>query len=378
MAWFQKGRKNVGKKGPQTVNGALNGICPYFTMFPLSFPERVLSRHARCCETVLDPFVGRGTTLYAARRLGLKAYGVDSNAVAIAISEAKLANTTADRIVRAAESILAKHKICRNPPIGEFWEWAFDANVLSVLCRLREGLMEDCQSDARKALRAIILGALHGPVGKMIRSYFSNQCPRTYAPKPRYALNFWKTRDLLPPTVDVVDVIRRRAVRFYAEEQSIAHGRVLIGDSRERRTFNDIKSRVSWIITSPPYYGLNTYLPDQWLRNWFIGGPAKVDYSIAGQLSHFTREEFCDGLRTVWQNCVAVSKPGCQMVIRFGAINDRKVDALSMVKNSLAGTQWKLTTCHNAGSALRGRRQADHFVPARAPITEYDIWAVKE
>jgi DNA modification methylase len=67
---------------------ALNGICPYFTMFPLTFPQKVLKRHSSSGDVVLDPFAGRGTTLYAARLLGLGAYGIDSNPVAVAISEA--------------------------------------------------------------------------------------------------------------------------------------------------------------------------------------------------------------------------------------------------------------------------------------------------
>jgi hypothetical protein len=66
------------------------------------------------------------------------------------------------------------------------------------------------------------------------------------------------------------------------------------------------------------------------------------------------------------------------MVIRFGSINDRQIDALTMIKNSPADTTWRITTCRDAGSALYGRRQADHFVRASLPITEYDIWAVRQ
>src|SRR4051812_34354595 len=87
-------------------NTSLNAICPYFTMFPLEFPFGILKRGARPGEVVLDPFAGRGTTLYAARLLGMPAYGIDSNPVAVAISEAKLANTTPARIVRSARAIL--------------------------------------------------------------------------------------------------------------------------------------------------------------------------------------------------------------------------------------------------------------------------------
>jgi hypothetical protein len=360
------------------MSAALNGICPYFTMFPLSFPQRILKRYAGSGETVLDPFAGRGTTLYAARLQGMRAYGIDSNPVAFAISEAKLANTTPKRILTAAKIILRDINSPEFMPTSKFWELAFDESVLGKLCRLREGLIDDCRSESRKALRAIILGALHGPIGKTVQSYFSNQCPRTYAPKPRYAVNFWKSRNLLPPKVDLIDVIRQRAERFYAEEEKTAVGQAVLGDSQEERSFSELEPTASWIITSPPYYGMRTYVPDQWLRNWFVGGPSEVDYSNDGQLSHSSKVVFCNGLKKVWQNCAKVSKRGCRMVIRFGAINDRDVEALAILKESLVETAWRITTCHHAGSASEGRRQADHFVSTSHAIAEYDVWTVNE
>src|ERR1700734_730690 len=106
------------------INTALNGICPYFTMFPLEFPRRVLTRHAHAGQTVLDPFAGRGTTLYAGRLEGLHAYGVDSNPVAVAISAAKLANATSGRIAAAARHILKTHRFPKAVPTGDFWQLA--------------------------------------------------------------------------------------------------------------------------------------------------------------------------------------------------------------------------------------------------------------
>src|SRR5947208_110781 len=103
----------------------LNGICPYFTMFPLAFPHGLLERHGKKGEAVLDPFAGRGTTLYASRLLGMTGYGVDANPVAAAISEAKLANTTPGRVVGAAKLILTRRSKALDVPEGEFWELAF-------------------------------------------------------------------------------------------------------------------------------------------------------------------------------------------------------------------------------------------------------------
>src|SRR5215471_21669162 len=85
-----------------TKRTALNGICPYFTMFPLDFPYFILSNRAFSGEWVIDPFCGRGTTNYASRLLGLPSIGIDSSPVAVALSQAKLANTSPRLIKQAA------------------------------------------------------------------------------------------------------------------------------------------------------------------------------------------------------------------------------------------------------------------------------------
>ena len=55
---------------------AFNAICPYYTMFPLEYPLRILRKHTGGDSVVLDPFCGRGTTIYAARMLGFESLGL--------------------------------------------------------------------------------------------------------------------------------------------------------------------------------------------------------------------------------------------------------------------------------------------------------------
>src|SRR6266567_1828887 len=123
----------------------LNGICPYFTMFPLEFPYSILNNLASPKEWVLDPFCGRGTTNYAARILGLPSIGVDSSRVAAAIAGAKLANTTPYAIIDEACRILDGSAL--DVPVGKFWDLAFHEDVLLKICRLREALLADCGAD---------------------------------------------------------------------------------------------------------------------------------------------------------------------------------------------------------------------------------------
>lgn len=353
---------------------ALNAICPYYTMFPLHFPMRVLRGRVDAHDWVLDPFCGRGTTNFAARLLGVRSVGIDTSRVAVALTQAKLADATAREIVDAVRRILRK----RTPvtvPKGEFWRRAFHPNVLRSLCRLRRALLENCRSDARILLRAILLGALHGSRTKQEPSHLSNQCPRTYAPKPSYAVRFWRKHRLWAPDVDIVEVVCRRAERYLTERPRRTRAVVALADSRTRGCFGRRKFR--WIITSPPYYGMRTYVPDQWLRDWFLGGPQRVVYTPPnGELSHRSPAEFASQLSSVWRNVRRVSTDDALLVVRFGGITDRKADPDGLIRQSLCEGGWRLVTVRDAGTASNGRRQAEQFqLSSGGPVKEFDYYA---
>ena len=355
---------------------ALNGICPYFTMFPLEFPLEILRTHAKCHHSVLDPFCGRGTTNFAARLLGLTSLGVDSSPVATAITAAKLVHVSASEIVSEARDIFANVDPSEIPS-GEFWEWAYHPEVLLELCQFRSAFLENCSTPARTALRGIILGALHGPRQKIFQSYFSNQSPRSYAPKPAYATRYWEARALLPVRVDVIDIIERRANRYYSSVPD-GKGKVRLRDSRELDSLlpEEDNIRFSWVITSPPYYGMRTYIPDQWLRYWFLGGSDRVDYTSERQIVHSSPDDFAEDLHKVWNNVATACAPDATLIVRFGGITTRQIDSLELAKASLKDSVWHLVTCHNAGSALEGKRQANGFLRNRSkPVIEYDLWA---
>jgi hypothetical protein len=153
---------------------------------------------------------------------------------------------------------------------------------------------------------------------------------------------------------------------------------VQLGDSRDQGLFRDKLNgrKFDWVITSPPYYGMYTYVPDQWLRNWFLGGPAEVQYVSPGQMQHTGPERYAAQLRNVWSNLSHVCRPRARLVIRFGGIRGRTVDPAELIKFSLKDSGWKLATLCCAGTALHGKRQAHTFLSsARMPISEIDAWA---
>lgn len=355
-----------------------NTICPYYTMFPLSFPFEYL----RCAEPgslVLDPFCGRGTTNFAARLLGLPTIGVDSNPVAAAVAAAKLVDPRLEAVIGLCESILSEPDSSPKLPDGRFWDLCYHPDTLGQIVRIRNRLVRRCLTADEVALRGLMLGILHGPMSTQTPSYLSNQMPRTYATKPMSAVRYWETHGLTsPPRVSVLDVVARRARFVYAEPPLPASGDIYIGDSRYLHEFVIASKPIDWIITSPPYLGLRTYRPDQWLRNWFVGGSPDVDYSQDGQLQH-RQDSFAAELARVWTSAAQLSRAGTQLVIRFGALPSVPVDLEKLLRESFADSHcsWSVLDVSDAGTASNGKRQSGQFGRSgAAPVREIDLRAV--
>jgi hypothetical protein len=352
---------------------ALNAICPYWTMFPLEFPLQALA-DGRPGEWVLDPFCGRGTTLFAARKLGMGSVGIDSNPVAAAIAQAKLVSPRPASVVHLARELMAGPAVAE--PDGDYWRLAYSPRVLQSVCRLREGLLgrEDAVAIA---LRGILLGSLHGRLNKRTASYLSNQMPRTYATKPAGAVRFWRARAMEPPEVDVLEVIARHAKRRYGCAPAPVPGAVFLGDASEM--LSGMRRRFSWVITSPPYPGMATYRADGWLRGWLLGGPPQPDYDRAGQLGALRGERFIEGLAQVWRATAARCRPGARLIVRFGALPSAPggdPEELLLASLRLAGG-WEVSSVTDAGVPPgNGARQASQLRDAGEHVPEIDVIAI--
>lgn len=360
-----------------STSARLNAVCPYYTMFPLSFPLSCMTG-ADSSQWVLDPFCGRGTTLFAARLLGLPSVGIDSNPIAAAVAAAKLAEARPEEVRDVAKGILGGTRDAREVPQDEFWALCFNRSTLRDICIIREHLLHSCSEDPEIVLRALMLGILHGPIRRGMPTYFSNQMPRTYATKPAAAVRFWKrTGTVVPPEVDVLEAISRRASHVLAETTRSVGGVVYFGDARRAHSWLPRGRKFSWVITSPPYLGLRSYRSDQWLRNWFLGGPPSVDYRRDGQLVH-DQERFSEELSKVWRSVASRCLPGARLVVRFGALRSSPVNARVVLLDSLrrADVGWRVYRWKDAGSSSNGNRQAHQFGKfTSAPISEIDAYA---
>lgn len=360
---------------------ALNAICPYYTMFPLEYPFRILRRHRKNKPVVFDPFCGRGTTIYAARYLGLESWGIDTSPIAVAIAKAKLAVSSVDEVLDLATSL--SNRTPKHVPETHFFLKAYRKKTLTQICAVREGLLALKQeTDASILLRAAMMGCLHGPRSKTIggAGYFSNQMPRTFSTKPDYSVKFWKREGVIAPRVNILNVLRRKLARINSSEKRTEGlaGHVMCADARTVSLRRKIQKNTSLVITSPPYYGMRTYVEDQWLRMWLLGGPEGVEYGNAEQLNHGGHETFIDELATVWERIAQSEADSVDLYIRFGSVPSAQSDPRTIIKSSLEQSgDWDLLSVRNASNAEEGRRQAKQMGRSSNAAIEYDFHAIR-
>ena len=132
-------------------------------------------------------------------------------------------------------------------------------------------------------------------------------------PNPHTRHGFGRVADSAQKPKTFGGIIERRARRYY-DGCYLGKGTARLADSRAPAsvTVSENCELFDWVITSPPYYGMRTYIPDQWLRNWFMGGIESVDYSCVGQVVHSSAESFATDLRIVWTNVANATRPSAR------------------------------------------------------------------
>jgi len=323
---------NLGRPwSPSTVEGRWCGFGPYYAMFPVDFARQVIARHCPVGGTVLDPFCGRGTVPFVALATGRRAAGSDINPVAWVYAKVKTdPHPVPEDVIRRAEEIKAGIIPADRIAENEFQEFAWSTEVLAFLNAARR-LLDWRDSSIDRTLMGTLLIHLHAKLG----DGFSNQLRQSKSMSPEYSVRWWRERNMLPPDVDAVALIRKKVEWRYAKgylqtNRSIGRPAVLLGDSRHVLQTLGRNFKADLVLTSPPYYGVTNYRYDNWIRLWLLGeGPAFPEFDQKGR--HHNQKEYCDLLNRTFQRCVTKSAPTSVVYVRTDARNftlQTTIDAL--------------------------------------------------
>lgn len=306
------------------------GLGPYYAMFPTTFADRVIQDYTSLGDGVLDPFAGRGTSIFSAAVQGRKGIGIERNPVGWIYAKTKLQPADAEQVLTRLQELSRSASQYRSSAhaMPEFFRMCYAQRVREFLLATRARLNWR-GSCVDRTLMALLLVYLHGKYGASL----SNQMRQTKSMSPQYAVNWWRQRGMVPPEIEPEEFMASRIEWRYAKGVPDVHGsRVLRGESQSvLRTLSNERG-LNLLFTSPPYYGLTNYHYDQWLRIWLLGGPPharRFGGAIRGKCEN--RVEYEALLRIVFSRSKPLLAPDATVYVR----TDRRKITYSITRRVL-------------------------------------------
>jgi hypothetical protein len=297
------------------------GIGPYYAMFPIRFADAVIGEYNTTDDTVLDPFAGRGTSIFSAVALGRHGFGIEISPVGWVYAKAKLNPAPLERIEERLLEIAStgdKHAE-QARALPEFFKKCFSSPVQRFLLAARNDLnWRRCATD--RTLMAILMVYLHGKKDQSL----SNQMRQTKAVSPSYAIEWWEKNGTKPPDIDPVEFMQKRIRWRYASGVVDAgNSQVYLDNSMGRllRLERSLREKgipkINLLLTSPPYFGVTNYHYDQWLRFWLLGFEANSYITHGPYQGRFThRDRYHAMLKTVFCRAAKIMADDAVVYIR--------------------------------------------------------------
>ena len=297
------------------------GVGPYYAMFPTNFAEKVVLDNTDRNDVVVDPFAGRGTSVFAAAANCRVGIGFEINPVGWLYAKAKLHTAGKSDVELRLEEIAKKsfyyRQAAKQMPL--FFKRCYTLPVREFLLTARN-LLNWRRRKVDWTLMALLLVHLHG---KRTDS-FSNQLRQTKSMSPPYAIRWWKEHGHEPPELDPLEFMKKKLAWRYAKGiPEATSSTVYLGDSIEHlpRVAKHLDSfgngKAMLLLTSPPYCGVTNYHYDQWLRLWLLGGPMNPKTLADSRRGKFVdRIKFRKLLKTVFSKTANMMHEDASVYVR--------------------------------------------------------------
>ena len=301
----------------------------YRACFKSQLPEYFIKRYTEPGDSVLDPFMGRGTTPLQAHLMGRRAFGSDINPLCIMLASPRFNPPSLAEI----ESRL--HEIpldAADIPAADAQLTVFyHADTLRQLvaykrwfaARTASGLFDNIDD----WIRMVCINRLSGHSSGFfsVRTMPPNQAVslkrqriinernnQTPEPKDTRAIILRKSRSLLRSfRANGSDAGDATPIPKTAPDMAPV---LAVCDSADLSHVPD--SSIDLVVTSPPFLDVVDYKGDNWLRCWFAGiDPAHVEID-----SHSSVHTWRAWLRETFEELARVLRPGGRIAFEVGEV----------------------------------------------------------
>jgi len=295
---------------------ALHRICSRTGSFPPALAYYFVMKYSRVGDIVLDPFSGKGTAPLEACLNGRIGVGNDLSPEAYVLTRAKVRPVPYSRVVEWIE--YARRRLdpssYRVSDVSDDVRAFFSAYTLRQILAVRDLIDETEDEDLANFIKALMLGILHGPTN----IHLSVRCSHSFSMAPSYVRRYARRNGYSKPRRDVLRCLKIKAERVFRDGIPAVKGQAFMEDARKLPIEDE---SVDLVLTSPPYFNMQTYAWDNWLRLWFLG----YDYEdVARKLFHTeSLERFKQFMREVLKEIFRVLRWDRAAIIVLGRVRVR-------------------------------------------------------
>jgi hypothetical protein len=295
---------------------------PYRACFKPQLPAYFIERHSKPGDAVLDPFVGRGTTIIESALRGRIPIGNDINPLSIALARPRLRPPTADAIAQRCREIAWRSDERHDPDLLAFYHPETLAQILALRRHLLDRPALDPVDDW---IRMVAITRLTG---------HSQHFLSVYTLPPNQATSAERQRKInaklgqAPEPRDVAEIIQRksRLMRRGLDEGALGNLARVAARARFRTGPADNlagipSASVDLVITSPPFLSEVDYRFDNWLRCWFLG----IDVETVAVTQSSKVESWQAMMRGSLAEMRRVTRPGGRIVVEVGEAKKGRV-----------------------------------------------------
>ena len=295
---------------------ALHRICSRTGSFPPALAYYFVMKYSRIGDVVLDPFSGKGTAPLEACLNGRIGIGNDLAPEAYVLTRAKVRPVPYRRVLEWLE--YAERRLdpsgYRVSDVSDDVRAFFSDYTLKQILAVRDLIKETEDGDLANFITALMLGILHGPT----KIHLSVKCSHSFSMAPGYIKRYVKEKGIEKPKRDVLKCLKAKAERVFRDGIPAVKGAAYRTDARSLPLEDE---SVDLILTSPPYFNMQTYAWDNWLRLWFLGYTYE---QVAKELFHTESiDRFRAFMRDVLKEIYRVLKWDRAAIIVLGRVKVR-------------------------------------------------------
>lgn len=292
----------------------------YRACFKPSLPAFFVERLSAPEDVVLDPFMGRGTTLLEAALRGRVPFGNDVNPLAAMLVRPRLAPPE----LPAIEHRLRELDLHHDGPLEDDLLVFFHPDTLRAIHGLRAYLLRRAAAGELDAvddwLRMVAVNRLTGHSTGFFSVY---TLPPNQATSPQAQRRINEKRAQTPPRRDVKAIVAKKSKALLQDVAPLwrrqaralaARARLLTGPAAAMSTLPT--ASVQLVVTSPPFLDVVQYASDNWLRCWFCG----IDAQTVPITMARTVPAWQQAMGEVFVELFRVVRPGGRVAFEVGEV----------------------------------------------------------